>query len=97
MAIRSNHGVWLPKEARVRANKWKKFEHERWDGKQEERYIREIIYGKRGEVRYWEIKTKEEKEEEKEGGSPDQRVIIKTYVEKQAKNRRRIFSKLRNP
>ena len=30
-------------------------------------------------------------------GSPDQRVIIKTYVEKQAKNRRRIFSKLRNP
>jgi hypothetical protein len=30
-------------------------------------------------------------------GSPDQRVITKTYVEKQAKNRRRIFSKLRNP
>ncbi|MFM1841401.1 MAG: hypothetical protein RLZZ490_132 [Cyanobacteriota bacterium] len=33
----------------------------------------------------------------KADGSPDQRVIIKTYVEKQAKNRRRIFSKLRNP
>jgi SRSO17 transposase len=67
VAIRSNHGVWLPKEAKVRANKWRKFEHVRWDGKEEERYIREIIYGKRGEVRYWEIKTKKEKEEEKEG------------------------------
>jgi SRSO17 transposase len=47
VAIRSNHGVWLPKEARVRANRWRRFEHVRWDGKQEERYIREIIYGKR--------------------------------------------------
>jgi SRSO17 transposase len=27
VAICSNHGVWLPKEAVVRANKWRKFEH----------------------------------------------------------------------
>jgi SRSO17 transposase len=67
VAIRSNHGVWLPKGAEVRANKWRKFDHIRWDKKQENRYIREIIYGKRGEVRYWEIKTEKEKEEEKEG------------------------------
>ncbi|MBE9204216.1 hypothetical protein IQ218_13180 [Synechocystis salina LEGE 06099] len=57
-----NHGVWLPYEAKVRANKWRKFEHIRWDGKQEDRYIREIVYEKKGEVRYWEIKTEEEKE-----------------------------------
>ena len=48
VAIRSNHGVWLPKEAIVRANKWRKFEHIRWDEKKETRYIREIIYGKSG-------------------------------------------------
>ena len=67
VAIRSNHGVWLPKEAKVRVNKWRRFDHVRWDKKKENRYIREIIYGKRGERRYWEIKTEEEKEEEKDG------------------------------
>jgi SRSO17 transposase len=51
----------------VRVNKWRVFDHVRWDRKQEEIYIREIIYGKRRELRYWEIKTKEEKEEEKDG------------------------------
>ncbi len=55
VAIRSNHGVWLPKEAKVRVNQWRKFEHIRWDGKKEIRYIREIIYGKRMKIRYWEI------------------------------------------
>ena len=55
VAIRSNHGVWLPKQAKVRANKWRKFEHIRWDGKRETRYIREIIYGKRRKIQYWEI------------------------------------------
>ncbi len=30
-------------------------------------------------------------------GSPEQRVITKTYHEKQARKRRRILSKLRNP
>ena len=55
VAIRSNHEVWLPREAKVRANRWRKFEQIRWDGKKEDRYIREIIYGKRMKVRYWEI------------------------------------------
>ena len=55
VAIRSNHGVWLPREAKVRANRWRKFEHIRWDGKKETRYIREIIYGKRMKIQYWEI------------------------------------------
>lgn len=52
LAIRSNHGVWLGKEERVRANKWRKFEREFASGKSEIRYVREIIYGKRGEKRY---------------------------------------------
>ncbi len=67
VGIRSNHGVWLPEEASVRTNRWRRFEHRRWDGKQEERYIREIVYGKRGEIRYWEIKTNKEKDNNKEG------------------------------
>jgi SRSO17 transposase len=35
VAIRSNHGVWLPSYAKVRANKWKEFEQIRWDGHRE--------------------------------------------------------------
>ncbi len=55
MAIRSNHGVWLAKCEKVRANKWREFEHIGWENKAEKRYIREIIYGKKGSVRYWDF------------------------------------------
>jgi len=47
--------VRLPAEQRVRANKWRKFERILDDGSREVRYIREIIYGKKRELRYWEI------------------------------------------
>jgi SRSO17 transposase len=57
VAIRSNHSVWLPPEQRVRANKWRKFERIFSDGSRELRYIREIIYGKKRVLRYWEITT----------------------------------------
>lgn len=53
LVIRSNYGVWFGKEERVRVNKWRKFEREFVSGKLEIRYVREIIYGKRGEKRYW--------------------------------------------
>lgn len=57
LAIRSNHGVWLSAEEKVRANKWCKFERTFSDQKSETRYIREIIYGKRNKRTYWEITT----------------------------------------
>lgn len=59
VAIRSNHGVWLPQGERVRYNRWRKFERVFSDGKCEERYIREIIFGKgkKRRLRYWEITT----------------------------------------
>ena len=57
VAIRSNHGVRLPAEQRVRANKWRKFERIFSDGSRKIRYIREIIYGKNRALRYWEITT----------------------------------------
>ena len=44
-------------EQRVRANKWCKFERILDDGNREVRYIREIIYGKKRALRYWEITT----------------------------------------
>jgi SRSO17 transposase len=57
LAIRSNHGVWLSQEQRVRANKWCKFQRIFSDQKSETRYIREIIYGKRNKRTYWEVTT----------------------------------------
>jgi len=57
VAIRSNHAVWLPREQSVRANKWCKFERTFSNQKTETRYIREIVYGKKRAVTYWEITT----------------------------------------
>ena len=60
LSIRSNHGVWLSAEEKVRANKWCKFERTFSNQKSETRYIREIIYGKRSKRTYWEITTNPE-------------------------------------
>jgi SRSO17 transposase len=57
LAIRSNHGVWLPFCQTVRANKWCKFKRIFSDQTSETRYIREIVYGKRNKITYWEITT----------------------------------------
>ncbi|AOW98801.1 IS701 family transposase [Moorena producens PAL-8-15-08-1] len=57
VAIRSNHGVWMPSEQRVRANKWCKFTRTFSNQKSETRYIREIVYGKKRAITYWEITT----------------------------------------
>ena len=57
LSIRSNHGVFMPSHQRVRANKWYKFSRTFSDGKSEERYIREIVFGRRHSRTYWEITT----------------------------------------
>jgi SRSO17 transposase len=57
VAIRSNHGVWLPKGQRVRQNRWRKFNRIFSDGTQEIRFVREIVFGKKGYRRYWEVTT----------------------------------------
>ena len=57
VAIRSNHGVWMPSGERIRYNRWKEFERVFTDGKTQKRYIREIIFGKRRSLRYWQITT----------------------------------------
>ncbi len=57
VAIRSNHAVWLPREQTVRSLSWRKFKRVFSDGKTEQRYIREIIYGKRRAQQYWQLTT----------------------------------------
>jgi len=57
VAIRCNHAVWLPASQSVRANRWSSFERTRSNQKSETRYIREIIYGKKRAITYWEITT----------------------------------------
>ncbi|KJD17852.1 transposase, partial [Vreelandella aquamarina] len=57
VAIRSNHGVWMPSHQQVRSNRWSQFQREFSEGKSEIRYIREIIYGRRQSITYWEVTT----------------------------------------
>lgn len=57
VAIRSHHAVWLPREQTVRCNRWRKFKRVFSDGKTQSRYIRQIIYGKRGAQQYWQLTT----------------------------------------
>lgn len=57
LAIRSNHGVLMPSNQKVRANKWCKFERIFSNQTTEIRYVREIIFGKRRTRTYWEITT----------------------------------------
>jgi SRSO17 transposase len=57
VAIRSNHAVWLPKEQRVRCNRWREFKRIFSDGTTQQRYIREMIFGKRRATQFWEITT----------------------------------------
>lgn len=57
VAIRSNHGVLMSPGARVRYTRWKKFDRVFSNGKSEERFIREIVFGQRRTVRFWEITT----------------------------------------
>nr|WP_302481000.1 transposase [Nostoc sp. TCL240-02] len=57
VAIRSNHAVWMPAKERLRFNKWKEFKRIFTNGTREERYMREIIFGRRRNWRYWQITT----------------------------------------
>jgi SRSO17 transposase len=57
VAIRSNHGVWLPADQEVRVEPWQKFTRTFSNGTTEERYRREMIYGQRGRIRYWQLTT----------------------------------------
>ena len=55
VAIRSNHGVWLPPGQKVRYNRWRAYTQPLSGHPAERRYIREIVFGQRGAIRYYQI------------------------------------------
>lgn len=57
LAIRSNHAILLPQGQRVRTNRWRKFERVFSHGKSEQRWIREIVYGKRRTTQFGQLTT----------------------------------------
>lgn len=57
VAIRRDHGMILPPGQRIRYNRWRTFERVFAVGKPETRYIREIIFGQRRAIQYWQITT----------------------------------------
>ncbi len=61
VAIRSNHKVWMFGNERKRYNQWKGYQQKLSHRQSETRYIREISFGKRKHIRFYQISKKEEK------------------------------------
>ncbi|MEA5606465.1 IS701 family transposase [Nostoc sp. UHCC 0252] len=57
VAIRSNHRAWGITDSKIKYSNWQRFRRVFSDLSSENRYIREIICGKKSEVRYWQITT----------------------------------------
>jgi SRSO17 transposase len=55
VAIRSNHGVLIPPGSRKRYNRWKAYQQNLSGRPAETRYLREIIFGQRRRLRYYQI------------------------------------------
>jgi SRSO17 transposase len=55
VAIRENHGMWLPPGQRVRTTSWRGWERKFSDGSTETRYIREVVYGVRRNSRFYQL------------------------------------------
>jgi SRSO17 transposase len=55
VAIRSNHGVLMPPGSRKRYNRWKAYPQKLSGHQAETRYLREIIFGQRRSLRYYQI------------------------------------------
>jgi hypothetical protein len=57
VAIRENHGVLLPPGQRIRYTTWREFDRIFSNGDTETRWIREIVYGQRRAIRYYQLTT----------------------------------------
>ncbi len=57
LAIRSDHGLWLPAEEEVYQKPWQEFKRTFSNGTTEVRYMAEVIYGKRHRKQYWLLTT----------------------------------------
>ncbi len=61
VAIRQNDGMLLPPGQRIRYTRWRTWKRIFSDGTSETRYIREIIYGIRRKVRYYDLTSDPDK------------------------------------
>lgn len=61
VAIRKNHALWLPPGQGVRVNRWRRWTRTFSDGSTETRYIREVIYGMRRKIRFYDLTSDPEK------------------------------------
>jgi SRSO17 transposase len=57
VAIRSNHGVWMQVGQRIRVTRWRPFTRHFSNGNTQKRWIREVIYGRRHALRYYQMTT----------------------------------------
>ncbi len=57
VAIRGNHKVWVKNGTRQRQTRWRTFERLFSDGSSQTRYLSEIVFGKRGTLRYYWVTT----------------------------------------
>lgn len=57
VAIRSNDPVWTFPGERMRRTRWRRFDRVFTDGSSEQRYLREIVFGRSYATRYYEITT----------------------------------------
>lgn len=61
VAIRQNHGVWLPPGQQVRTTRWRRWERVFSDGTSETRYIRDVVDGRRRNIRFYYLTSDPEK------------------------------------
>lgn len=61
VAIRHNHGMLLPPGVGIRFTRWRRWERVFSDGTTETRYIREVIYGIRCPLRFYQLTSDPEK------------------------------------
>ena len=57
LAIRSDHGLWLPEEEEVYQEPWQEFKRTFSNGTTDVCYMAEVIYGKRRRKQYWLLIT----------------------------------------
>ena len=57
LAIRSNHGLWLPADQEVVSEPWQTFTRTFSNGTTETRYQQEVVYGRRRQKQYWLLTT----------------------------------------
>lgn len=57
LAIRGNHSVWTAPGEHKRYTNWRPYARRFTDGTSEQRFVREILFGGRGALRYYQLTT----------------------------------------